>query len=287
MNEFEYLLPKTFEEAISLTSKHGRDAKVLAGGTDLLVLLSKRKLMPKYVINISRIRGLGFLEYDEKTGLRMGAMCTLRAIETSVDVKENYPVLVDAVKAMASVQIRNMASIGGNLCNASPAADTVPPLLVLNAQVKIAGSNGERSVPLDGFFLGPGKTVIQPGEMLTEINLPNLPSGTAAAFVKIGRTPTDISKVSVAVLLTMKDEICQEVRIALGSVGPTPMRARRAEDVLRGKHVTDELIQRTAFTASEEAKPITDIRSTAAWRKQVTGHLVKSLLADNFKRVSS
>ncbi len=287
LEEFEYAVPKTVDEAVSLASEHGKDGKLLAGGTDLVVLMSRRKLTPRYIINISKIRGLDFVAYDKNAGLRLGAMCSLRSIETSDDIKENYPVLVEAVKVMASVQIRNMASIAGNLCNASPAADTVPPLLVLDARVKLVGKGGERSVPLDAFFVGPGKTVMQAGELMTEIVVPALSRGTATAFAKIGRTPTDISKVSAAVLLTVNGKSCQEVRIALGSVGPTPMRARNAEEILRGKLITDELIEKAAKEASEEAKPITDVRSTATWRSQVTGHLVKSLLNRNFKRVSS
>lgn len=285
MSEFEYLLPRTIEEAVSYASEH-KDAKMLFGGTDLMILINRRIITPGYVIDLSRVKGFGALEYDAKTGLRMGAGCTLRTIENSEAVKENYPVLVDAMKVIASVQIRNMASIGGNLCNASPAADTAPPLLVLGAEVTIVGKQGERSMPLESFFLGPRKTALQPGEILKEVRIPPSPPDTGASFVKIGRTPTDISKVGVAVLLTMKGKVCQEIRIALGSVGPTPMRAKKAEEALRGKEVTPELVEKVASLASDEAKPITDIRSTAVWRKRVTGHLVKSLLTDNYRRLS-
>jgi carbon-monoxide dehydrogenase medium subunit len=286
LRAFEYFEPSSLEEALSLTAKYGEQARILAGGTDLTVLMMRRKINPNFVINISKVKGLDFLKWSKDTGLKMGALCSLRSLEKSNEVRENYPLLYNAIRLLGSVQIRNMATIGGNLCNASPAADTAPPLLALDAQVKLAGKDGARTVPLDGFFIGPGRTVLKQGEILTEVDVKILPTHTASAFAKMGRTPTDISKVSAAVVLTSRRNKCEDVRIALGAVAATPFRAKRAEKMLLGKEISDDTLEATSLAAADEAKPITDVRSTARWRKGAIKYLVRTLLESTLKEVS-
>ncbi len=278
LKEFEYFEPLTLEEALSITAKHRDGCKILAGGTDLMVLMMRRRITPSRVVNISGIRSLDFINYDKKSGLRLGALTSLRSIQKSATIRENFPLLFDATRVLGSVQIRNMATIGGNLCNASPAADTAPPLLALDAHVVIASQHDRREIPLESFFLGPGKTVLQPGEILTEVDVETMPFRTKTAFVKLGRTPTDISKVSAGVLLQSDDGVCRQVRIALGAVAPSPIRAKKAEELLKDRKINDELIEKVAKQASDEAKPIDDIRSTARWRKEAIKYLVGSIL---------
>jgi len=286
LKAFEYFEPTSLEEALSLVAEYGEEAKILAGGTDLMVLMMRRKLNPNFVVNITKIRSLSFIDWNKNDGLKIGALSTLRSLEKSREVRENYPLLVSSIKLIGSVQIRNMATIGGNLCNASPAADTAPPLLALDAEVKIAGKAHSRTMPLDGFFLGPGKTALKQGEILTEIHVKNLPPHSGTAFAKMGRTPTDISKVSAAVVLTTKRDKCEDVRIALGAVAATPIRARTAEKTLLGKEISADSLEATSQAAADEARPITDVRSTARWRKGAIKYLVRNLLEDSMKVAS-
>lgn len=284
LQKFEYFEPRSLEEALSLAARYGENAKLLAGGTDLMVLMMRRKLTPGHLINLSLVKELNFIKCDDKIGLKIGALCTLRSIEKSSAVVQRYSALTSAVKLIGSVQIRNAATIGGNLCNASPAADTAPPLLALDARVKIDGKGDSRTIPLEKFFVGPGKTVLQPGQILSEVDADPLPPGTGTAFAKMGRTPTDISKVSAAVVLTTKNDACQEVRVALGAVAATPIRAKKAEEELRGKKISTESLEAAAVRASEEARPITDIRSTALWRKGAVKYLVRTLLESTLRK---
>jgi len=275
---FEYLEPTTVEEALSMLSKYGEGAKVLAGGTDLLVSLKLRAEKPDYLVDITNIPNLDYVKYTGNKGLRIGTLTTLRAIEKSDVIHKRYPVLSEAAKEMGTVQVRNVATIGGNLCNASPAADMAPPLLVIDAKVKIVNLRSSKTVPVEKFFRGPGLTILRRGEMLTEILADDLPQGTRTAFLKVGRSRVDVSKVSVAVAIRLAKTTCKAVRIALGAVASSPIRARKAEKVLEGKELKEETINRAAQMAASEAKPISDIRSTAIYRKNVTEILVKRAL---------
>ena len=278
LQDFEYSQPRSLNEALSLASKSGGKAKYIAGGTDLVVLMMRRKLTPNHLISLNKIRDLNFIRYDKDKGLEVGALSSLRSIERAAAVRQTYPALFEAVRLVGSVQIRNMATIGGNLCNASPAADTAPPLLSLDAQLTVANDGGKRTVPMDEFFLGPGKTALRPGEILTGVRVGPPSGGTRSAFGKLGRTPTDISKVSAAVVLRSHRGVCEDVRIALGAVAPTPIRTKGAEGLLRGQRISNELVEQVAKRSSEEARPIDDIRSTARWRKEAIKYLVRTLL---------
>ena len=239
--KFDYYEPKSLNEAIEILSKYGSDAKILAGGTDLLILIKMGVLKPRCIVNIKKISDLYGI-HEQGDQLIIGALTKLRTLEKSKVIKENFTALYEAVKSMASVQIRNMATIGGNLCNASPAADTAPPLMVFNASLKVVGLNGEKIIPITSFFKGPKRTILKHDEILTEIILSCPGNRTGSAFIKIARTAMDLAKVNVAVKLVIgEDNVIEDVAVALGSVAPTPIRAFSVEEYLRGKIFSEEI----------------------------------------------
>jgi carbon-monoxide dehydrogenase medium subunit len=269
---FNYLEPKTVEEAISLLSKYGGKAKVLAGGTDLLVQIKDKAIRPEYLVDISGITGLNYIDYDEGQGLRIGALTPVRALERSVELQRRYPVISQAASQLGSVAIRNVGTIGGNLCNAAPSAETAPTLIGLSARAKVIGPRGEKMVAVEDFFAGPGSTALEEGELLIEVQLPLPSPNTRGAYLKHGRRGTiDLAIVGVAaiIILESESEVCRDVKIVLGAVAPTPMRAYRAEEVLRGKKVAETLISESAEAAANEARPISDVRASAAYRKEM------------------
>jgi len=279
--DFEYLAPKDLREVCRLLQeRHGR-AKVMAGGTDLLVHMKQRIVIPQYVIGLKHLSDLEYIEYSEDPGLRIGTLTTHQSIAESPIIRERFGALGTACSMVGTPQIRSMGTIGGNLCNGSPSSDSAPPLIALNAVVKLLGVEGERIIPLEAFFVGPGETALLAGEILTEIQVPSPPLRTGLTFVKLpARTRVDMAAVSTAVLVTLglKNQICEDIRIVLGAVAPIPIRAKRAEEVLRGKKIEDELIQRTAQRASEEAQPISDIRSSANYRREMVKVLTKQAI---------
>ena len=282
-----YFQPKTVSEAVSLLASYGEEAKILAGGTDLLALMRNRILKPKCVIDITRITGLDYISYQNGDGLRIGALATLRAVELSKVVKDKYLVLYEAAQQMGSTQIKNMGTVAGNLCRASPSADTAPALLVLGAAVRVAGPSETRIVPLDSLFIGPGETVLKHYEMVTEIVVPEPSPGTGMAFLRVTRVAADLAKVNVAAALTVKNGACEDVRIALGGVAPTPVRAKRAEEVLKGKKLDHGVVQEAAETAATEIRPIDDLRSTAEYRKELSKVLVRRAIRLSQERAQS
>ena len=282
--EFEYFEPRTIKEAIELLTKYGNEAKVLAGGTDLIVRMKQRFIEPKYVINIKKIKELSFIE-DRGDYLAIGAATKLREIEKSGIVKRKFTALYEAVRSMAGVQIRNMATIGGNLCNASPAADTAPPLLVLNASLKLVSREGEREIPITEFFLGPRKTALKSNELLKEIVIPYEP-GCGASFIKLGRRNSfTLSVVAVATLVKVEENKFKDVRIALNSVAPIPVRAREAEKYLKGKEVSLSNIVGAAKLVLHDISPISDVRASAEYRKEMSIVLTKDSLIKSLSRI--
>lgn len=277
--KFEYFAPKTIEEACSLLAQYKGEARILAGGTDLLVKMKNRRTVPSYLINIKNIPDLDYFHYDEEAGLRIGALTTLEAIKTSPLVRRRFDILGQAASVMGSVEIRNQGTIGGNLCNAAPSAETAPALIALSARAKIVGPAGERTVALEDFFTGPGETVLQSGEILTEVQIPNPPPRSGGVYLKYSIRKMDIAAVGVGVLFTLNGgESCADIKIALGAVAPTPIRARKAEEVIRGQQPTEELMARAAQVAAEESRPITDIRSRAEKRKEMVGVLTRQAI---------
>jgi CO/xanthine dehydrogenase FAD-binding subunit len=276
-HEFEYIRAQTVPEAVALLSRYGERARPIAGGTDLLVQMKMERLAPEFLIDIRRIPELHGISQHE--GLRIGATTSLREVQASPVIQETYTALAEAARQVGHVQVRTMGTIGGNISNASPAADSVPPLLVFDAKVKLTNPTGSRVLPLDTFFVGPGETVLSRGELLVEIQLPPLPRNTGSAFLKIGRTRVDLAKVSVAVALEREGEDIRACHIALGAVAEKPLRAREAEAILAGERYSEALIQEASQQVTKEIRPITDVRSTAGYR---TG-AAKTLVADGLR----
>lgn len=274
---FEYHAPTSLKEALELLSKYGEEAKLLAGGTDLLVKMKQRLTAPSHLIDIKRISGLNRIE-ERDDGIHIGAATRLRTIERSEAVKTRLPLLHEAVRSIGSVQIRNKATVGGNLCNASPAADSAVALLALDSEAHIIGSGGARIVPMEEFFTGPGETVLGADEILTGVSVPYPPEGAGTSFMTIGRTSLDISTINIAVALKVEEGVVEECRIALGAVAPTPIRIKRAEAFLRRNELTAENLGKAAEMVAEEIRPITDIRATAEYRREASKTLTKDAL---------
>jgi carbon-monoxide dehydrogenase medium subunit len=277
---FEYLEPSTLEETVAALSKYGDDAVILAGGTDLFVKMKQSLMEPKYVI---RIKQPNFIE-ERPDGLHIGAATKLRTIEKSNTVITEFPSLYEATKLIGSVQIRCMATIGGNLCNASPAADTAPPLMVLGAKVNAFGKHGVRTIPVETFFVGPGKTVLEKAEILTEVSIPTPQEHSGTSFIRLSRASMDIAKISIAIMLGLDGNRVKTAKIALGSVAPTPILARESEKLLTGNCFSKELMNRVAQRVADEIRPITDIRSTAEYRKNVASVIARDALELAYKR---
>ncbi|MBW1801049.1 MAG: xanthine dehydrogenase family protein subunit M, partial [Deltaproteobacteria bacterium] len=230
---------------------------------------------PTYVIGIQKVPGLDYIELDKDDQLRVGAMTTLWAIERSQLVHDKYPVLYEAVHQIHSVQAKIMGTAVGNICTGTPASDVASILLALGGRLKIVGKSSEKTVPAEDFFIGTRQTILQPDEMVTEIKLPPVTATTGHAFYKLTKTTADIGKLNVSAAITIDGDQCKECRIALGSVAPTPMRARQAENTLMGKKPDDETISETARAAAAESRPITDIWSTEEYRTEMIKVLVR------------
>lgn len=278
MKTTEYYAPETLSEALDLLSEHGPQATVLAGGTDVVVDMSMGHLEPESIIYVGNLP-LDTLE--EKDGfLYIGPTTKIAALTQSPLIAAKASVLAEAAASVGSPLVRNLATVGGNLCKASPAADMASALLALDAEVKLTSRERERLVPLTEFFVGPQQTVREATELLTEIRIP-LPEGRRGCrFIKLGRRKAaSLSVVNVTAVLDLKNGTCQEAKIALGAVAPTPIRAGKAEALLAGQALTDELIEKAAAAAVEEISPIDDGRATAWYRRRVTGVLVARALA--------
>jgi carbon-monoxide dehydrogenase medium subunit len=276
MRRFEYFEPKTLDAAVSLLGGHAGKADVLAGGTDLLVEIKEHVRAPDYIINIKKIPDLDHLDYDADSGMRFGALVTAREIEISPITANKYRGLRQAACEIGSIQIRNRATVVGNICRASPSADTLPPLIADGASVRIHGPDGERVVLLEKFFTGPGKTILRPNELITEVTIPAPAPHTGSVYIKHGRRKAmELATVGVAVSLTRDNDTCREIRIVLGAVAPTPIRARRAEAVLRGKKLDERTIETAADTAMSESRPVSNVRGSADYRREMVRVLTR------------
>jgi carbon-monoxide dehydrogenase medium subunit len=277
--EFEYFEPSTLQEACAIL-KDREGAKILAGGTDLIISMRDRKIAPRHVVNIKRIPKLDGIFTDEG-GLRMGALTTIGAIDNSALVRNAFPMVAEAAHALGCLQVRNRATLGGNLCNSSPSADMAPPLIVLGTMAKIVGSKGERKVPLEDFFTGPGKTVLARDEILTELWVPNLAINSHGAFVKQGpRTAMDIAVVNAAGVFVMNGKVCTDARMVLGAVAPTPLRIKKSEAAIRRREVDEKNVCKVAEVAAEECRPISDVRGSEDYRRQIVNVLIRRLFAE-------
>ncbi|MBN1218953.1 MAG: xanthine dehydrogenase family protein subunit M [Anaerolineae bacterium] len=272
MKRFEYLAPQNLAEALQMMADRP-EALPLAGGTDLLVQMKEGGRPVEVLVSLKRVPEVR--QFASNGNLAFGAAVTVGQIAANPQIQQDYPALANGTGLIGSMQIRNMATVGGNLCNAAPSADTAPPLLVLGAQVVLASAQGERIVPLVKFFVGPGQTVLQPGELLKEIIVPNPPARSGSFYLR--QTPRawmDIAVVGVAASITLAaDNTIREVRLALGAVAPTPILVPAVETLLQGQTLTDDLLQEVGTVAAQAAKPIDDLRASAEYRR----HLVKAL----------
>jgi len=274
LKPFEYFEPETVKEAVDTAVKYGVEAKVYAAGVDLVPRMRKRQVTPKYIVNIQSIKELAGIK-EVADGLSIGSLSSLRSIETSPLVRKKYMVLSEAIHSIASIQVKSHGTAVGNLCVGTPASDVAPALIALDGRLKIVGRAGEKVVAVEDFYLGVGRTILEQGDIITEILLPEPKPNTGGAFLKLVRTAADIAKVNVAVTVTMADGVCRDARVVIGSVAPTVLRMKKVEDILKGQRLSPEVIESAAQAASEEVKPITDLRSTAEYRKDTTRVLVR------------
>jgi CO/xanthine dehydrogenase FAD-binding subunit len=265
---FDYFRPGNLEQAFWLLREHGEKARLLAGGTDLLPRLKGRQEeRPAYVIDLKGIEGLDGISYTEGIGLRIGALATITAIAESDAVRRHYPILAQAALSMASPQVRNRGTFAGNICSAVPSADSAPPLLALGAVLRIRDQKSEREIALDRFFTGPRKTAISPAEVLTHIEIPPLAPDSRGVYLKLSpRHSMDLAVVGVAAIATVRDGICEDVRIAVGAVAPTPLRAPLAESILKGQKISGAMIEEAARNAVTQCDPIADHRASREYR---------------------
>jgi len=277
MKAFEHYAPDSIEELLELL-KTKPNAKLIAGGTDLLLQMKEGTAQPETVVSLKNVEELGGFTVS-KSGYRLGTGMTLRRITRSNELTQNFPGLIYAAGVVASEQIRSLATLGGNICNASPSADMVPPLIALDAVVQLVSSQGQRDIPLAEFFKGPGESVLKSGEILHSIFLPQ-PSGSMIYSKHAPRKYMDLAVVGVAVRLAKKHGKINEARVALGAVGPVPFRAEKTEALLAGQTLTTELMREAGEMAAGECVPIDDIRGSAWYRKRmVKVHVRRNLEA--------
>jgi carbon-monoxide dehydrogenase medium subunit len=284
MKPFEYLEPRTVGEATEILSNYGEKAQILSGGVDLIPRMQKGDVQAEYVVNIQKIPGLEYIGPDEKEGITFGAMSRLRSIEMSKIIQNKYPILYEAIHRITSVQAKYMGTAVGNLCVATPASDVATSLFALGARLKITGLKGERIEPIEKFYVDYRLTSLKRGEMVTGVVLPHPPPGTGTAFFNLVRTHADIAKISAAAAVLVQNGICREIRIAIGAAAPTVFRAVKAETLLTGQKITPEVMNEAAETAAGETNPITDLRSTAGYRKEMAGVLVRRALEKALER---
>ncbi len=286
MNAFDYYQPKTAKEASQLLKKHP-DAMILAGGTDLLVRMKVRVYQPSVVIDIKRLPKADEIRFSTKTGLILGPAVSVRQTERHATVLDHYPALAQGAAFIGSTQIRNRATVIGNICNAAPSADTAPGVIIHGGKVNISGPNGRRSILVENFITGPGKRDLKRGEFVAGLQIPTPAARTGSAYVRhTPRVAMDIAVVGVGAAITLipRHNVCSEVKIALGAVAPVPMRATHAESVLRGQELTPALIAQAAEAASVEARPISDIRASEEFRRNLVRVLTERMVtaaADN------
>ncbi len=271
-----YMAPSSLKEALELLRKYRNKARLLSGGTDLIPKMKKKLIAAEAVIDLNRIPGLSGVKL-QKDGLHIGGLTRLTEIKESRLIWEKAPALAQAIKVMASPPIRNRGTMAGNLSTASPAADTAPPLLVLDASVRLQSAKGKRAVPISEFFAGPQKTVRRPDEILTEVIIP-LRRGSSA-FMKLGRRKAfTLSVVSAAAFARVRGGKFEDVRVALGAVAPTPIRGRKVEEALEGREASDENIARAAELIKKEVKPISDVRASEEYRREMSAVLTRRVL---------
>ena len=277
---FVHHQPTALDEAVALAAQHGDRARILAGGTELLPKMRAGRPPPEHLISINRVEALRAVDFDEESGLVIGAGARIRDVADHPAVRQHYPALAQACTLMATVQIRNMATVAGNLANGSPCADTAGPLLVHDARVSLVAQNGTREVPLAEFFVGPGQVDVQVGEILASISVPRPSARTGSSFLRLSaRSQVDIAAASASARLDFDGGgVVREARIAVGAVAPTPLRCEAAEALLVDQTPDAAGVARAAAEAAAASRPISDVRATAAYRRAVLPVLVRRVL---------
>lgn len=286
LNHFEYLVPQTSAETLEMVSRLGSKAKILAGGTDLLVVMKAKAITPEYLIDINGVEEFKGIQYEEGKGVEIGATTKLSEIQYSEAIIAKYPALAYAAGEVGSAQVRNMASLGGNSCNASPAAETPPPLVALGAKVVVSGINGDRELPLEEFIQGVRQIDLAEGEILARFILPEPAQRSACRYAYQGRRDAmEIDCVNMAVNLELDDdkETVKSVKLVMGSVYPKPLVSEEVPALLIGQKLSDELIEKAATAAQGEAKPIDDIRASAEYRQEIVKVLARRLLKETYE----
>lgn len=287
MRNFEYLEPTTVADACALLKRHGGEAKVFAGGAHLTILMKQGLYEPKILVNIKKIPELKRIDFASKEGLRIGALVTHHELETSALVKEHFPVVAEAEKEVANIRVRNMGTVGGNLASGEPLTDLAQIFIALDGKAKIVGPGEERIIPIEELFVDFYQTSLADDEILTQVTLPLLPARSAVEYIRFSSSSVvDKPSVGVAVRISLegKTEVCEAVRIVLGCVGATPVRARRAEALMAGKKVTMELAQEAGAVASEECNPIADLRGSEQYKRAIVRTLVKRAASKAYER---
>lgn len=286
MKDFEYFSATSLQEACSLIAQYKDVGKILAGGQSLITLLRQKLISPTCLIDIKGLKELDFIEFDKKGGLRIGALTTHRAIEKSSLIQEKYNVLSEMEKSVASVQTRNWGTIGGNLCSADPIGDPAPSLIALGAKLKLVNAKEERVVALEEFFTDYFTTIIEPDEILAEIQLPPPAANTAVEYMKFATIEAGIKIVSTSVAITVEagTDVCKDAKIVMSAVAPIPLITKKAAEMLKGKKLTDDVIEEAAKMAASETDPTTDVHASAEYRKEIVKVLVKRATKKAFEK---
>jgi carbon-monoxide dehydrogenase medium subunit len=286
--EFEYYRPETLVEASQFLVKHSAEARPFMGGTDVFVRMRDGFLSPQFLVDVKKLDGMNDLRFDPQAGLTIGAAVNMNRVIASPEVRQHYPLLAEACQSVASYPLRTRATIVGNICNASPAGDTIGACLVFDGNLSIHGAAGLRQEPLGTFFLGPGKTRLTPGDIVTAIHLPLPPGGCQGAYLKLGRNKlSDLSIVGVTVLGHPDASLPSghRFRLALASVAPVPLLVGEVEKCLAGQTVTREALRTAAGQAAEACVPIDDVRSSARYRKEMVKNLSLKALLEVWERL--
>lgn len=278
MEEFDYLKPGSLQEAVGILARNPGEAKVLAGGQSLMPLLKEGLITPRLVVNLAGIEGLRLLLWHEDEGLTIGAMVTQRELETSSLVREKCPALSEAVSRVASVPVRNLGTLAGNLCHAAPGADPPAILIALGALVEIYGNTGDRTIPVEDLFAGPYETVLADGEVISQIRVPPLPAAGRAAYLKHSVRAIDPAIVGVGAMVAVQDGLVREARIGIVGAGPRPLRLRGAEEALTGQPLEDSVMRKAAQVAAGETEPLTDSHASAEYRQKMVPVFVRRAL---------
>lgn len=280
---FDYIRPKSYQQVAELLHQQPEDARPFMGGTDVFVQMKNRTLAPKFLVDVKHLPGMTSIEYDHYIGLRLGAATNMNAVARHSEIVEFFPLLVEAANSVASYQLRNRATIGGNLCNASPAADMAPAILILEANLIVVSLNGERVIQANDFFLAPGENVITRGELLKRIEIPLPPEDWKGKYLKLGRNAAGDLAIAGVAVLGFPDQTTESgygFRIALSSVAPTPIRAFKAEEILSQGPITKERLDAAAIATQNACQPINDVRASGNYRKAMVKVLTRRGLGE-------